>query len=89
MDMIFDTTPSYRSASEINQAMGRVYGYMGLAVIVSMLVSMGVGTNPELVKFFFTGIMHWVVIFAPLVAVFLLVPFVNANPSREIGRAHV
>jgi FtsH-binding integral membrane protein len=71
-----------RSASQINEAMGRVYGYMGLATLVSMLVSFGVGTNPELVKFFFTGIMHWVVIFAPLVAVFFFVPFIGANPPK-------
>jgi FtsH-binding integral membrane protein len=75
-------TGIYRSAEQINQAMGRVYGYMGLATLVSMLVSFGVGTNPDLVKFFFTGIMHWVVIFAPLVAVFFLVPFVGANPPK-------
>lgn len=75
---------SYRTASEVNQAMGRVYGYMGMALIISMLVSMFVGSDPELVKFFFTGIMHWVVIFAPLVAVFALVPFLNANPTREM-----
>ncbi len=72
----------YRSAEQINQAMGRVYGYMGLATLVSMLVSFGVGTSPDLVQFFFTGIMHWVVIFAPLVAVFFLVPFVGANPPK-------
>lgn len=72
----------YRSADQINQAMGRVYGYMGLATLVSMLVSFGVGTDPELVKFFFTGIMHWIVIFAPLVAVFFLVPFIGANPPK-------
>ena len=71
-----------RSASQINEAMGRVYGYMGLAVIVSMLVSMGVGTNPELVKFFFTGVMHWIVMLAPLGAVFLLVPFMNTDPPK-------
>ena len=34
---------SYRSAEEINSAMGRVYGHMSLAVIVSMLVSYFVG----------------------------------------------
>ncbi len=28
---------SYRSASEINSAMGRVYGHMSLAVIVSLI----------------------------------------------------
>lgn len=74
---------NYRSASQINEAMGRVYGYMGLAVIISMLVSMVIGTNPELVKFFFTGVMHWVVIFAPLVAVFALVPFMSSDPPKS------
>lgn len=74
-----------RSASQINEAMGRVYGYMGMAVIVSMLVSMFVGTSPEMVNFFFTGVMHWVVILAPLGAVFLLIPFMNANPTREMA----
>lgn len=75
-------TGVYRSASQINEAMGRVYGYMGLATLVSMLVSFGVGTSPDLVRFFFTGVMHWVVIFAPLVAVFFLVPFIGANPPK-------
>jgi FtsH-binding integral membrane protein len=74
---------NYRSASEINEAMGRVYGYMGLATLISMLVSFFVGTNPELVKFFFTGVMHYVVIFAPLVAVFGIGIALNANPPKE------
>lgn len=76
-------TTTYRTASELNSAMARVYGYMGLAVVVSMLVSMFVGTDPELVKFFFTGIMHWVVLFSPLVAVFVLVPFLGSNPPKQ------
>jgi FtsH-binding integral membrane protein len=62
----------YRTASEINSAMGRVYGHMSLAVIVSMLVSYFVGTSPELLQFFFTGVLKWVVIFAPLVAIFAI-----------------
>ena len=62
----------YRSASEINSAMGRVYGHMSLAVIVSMLVSYFVGTSPELLQFFFTGVTKWIVIFAPLVAIFAI-----------------
>jgi len=62
----------YRSASEINSAMGRVYGHMSIAVIVSMLVSYFVGTSPELLQFFFTGVMKWIVIFAPLVAIFAI-----------------
>ena len=60
----------YRSAEDINSAMGRVYGHMSLAVLVSMLVSYFVGTSPELLAFFFTGAMKWIVIFAPLVAIF-------------------
>jgi len=60
----------YRSASEINSAMGRVYGHMSLAVLTSMIVSYFVGTSPELLQFFFTGVIKWIVIFAPLVAIF-------------------
>ena len=29
----------YRSAEDINSAMGRVYGHMSVAVLVSMIVS--------------------------------------------------
>jgi len=59
----------YRSAEDINSAMGRVYGHMSMAVIVSMIVSYFVGTTPELLQFFFTGLTKWIVIFAPLVAI--------------------
>ena len=55
---MFETTynsGAYRSASEVNSAMGRVYGHMSLAVIVSMFVSYFVGSSPELLAFFFTG----------------------------------
>jgi uncharacterized protein len=59
----------YRSAEQINSAMARVYGHMGLAVLTSMIVSFLVGNNAALMQFFFTGAMKWVVIFAPLVAI--------------------
>ena len=62
----------YRNATEINSAMGRVYGNMSIAVIISMLVSYYVGTTPELLQFFFTGVLKWIVIFAPLVAIFAI-----------------
>lgn len=75
----------YKTASEVNQAMSRVYAYMAMATMVSMMTSYVVGTTPELVQFFFTGIMHWVVIFAPLLAVVLLVPFINSNPPRTLA----
>ena len=78
-------TLSYRSAEEINSAMGRVYGYMGLAVLISMVVSWFVGTTPELVNFFFTGIMHWVVVFLPILAVLGITVALNADPPREMA----
>lgn len=74
-----------KTASDINQAMGRVYFYMMTAVFNSMLVSYFVGSNPELVKFFFTGVLHWVVIFAPLVAIFFITPALAANPPAGIA----
>lgn len=66
-----DTTV-WRSAEQINSAMARVYGNMSLAVLTSMIVSYLVGTSTELLQFFFTGAMKWIVIFAPLAAVFAI-----------------
>ena len=71
---------NYRSAEEINSAMGRVYGHMSMAVIVSMLVSYWVGTSPELLAFFFTGVLKWVVIFAPLAAIFGVAMVLDLRP---------
>ena len=77
---------AYRSAEEINSAMGRVYGHMSLAVIVSMIVSYFVGTSPELLAFFFTGVMKWIVIFAPLVAIFGIAILLNASPTKQMAQ---
>ena len=77
---------SYRSASEINSAMGRVYGHMSLAVIVSMIVSYFVGSSPELLAFFFTGFMKWIVIFSPLVAIFGVSILLNASPTKGMAQ---
>jgi len=77
---------SYRSAEEINSAMGRVYGHMSLAVVVSMLVSYFVGTTPELLAFFFTGVMKWIVIFSPLVAIFGVGYVLGNNPSKSVAQ---
>ena len=49
--------------------MARVYGHMGLAVLVSMVVSFLVGNSPELMAVLFGTGLKWVVIFAPLVAI--------------------
>jgi len=72
----------FRSAAQINEAMGRVYAHMGLAVITSMVVSFLVGTNATLLTFFFTGAMKWVVIFAPLIAI-LAVSFAMEKMSKS------
>jgi len=78
----YENAVSYRSASEVNSAMGRVYGHMSLAVVVSMFVSYFVGSSPELLTFFFTGVMKWVVIFSPLVAIFGVGYVLGNNPSK-------
>ena len=78
---MFSSTATYRSAQDINSAMGRVYGHMMLAVLTSMIVSFLVGTNTTLLEFFFTGAMKWVVIFAPLVAI-LGVSFAQESMSK-------
>ena len=87
---MFETTyeneMSYRSASEVNSAMGRVYGHMSLAVIVSMMVSYFVGTSPELLEFFFTGMLKWIVIFAPLAAIFGVAIVLANNPSKSVAQ---
>ena len=75
----------YRDAPAINAAMGRVYFHMMLAVIVSMMVSYAVGTNPTAMAFFFTGVMKWVTIFAPLVAVFFVSVALNADPPAPLA----
>ena len=82
----YDSGLSYRSASEINSAMGRVYGHMSLAVIVSMIVSYFVGTSPELLQFFFTGVMKWIVIFSPLVAIFGVAMILGNNPTKGVAQ---
>jgi FtsH-binding integral membrane protein len=82
----YENAGSYRSASEINSAMGRVYGHMSLAVIVSMIVSYFVGTSPELLAFFFTGWMKWIVIFSPLVAIFGVAMILGNNPSKSTAQ---
>jgi FtsH-binding integral membrane protein len=60
---------SYRTAEQINSAMGRVYGHMAIAVLISMITSYQVSANAALMTFFFTGAMKWVVMFAPLILI--------------------
>ena len=82
----YENEMSYRSASEVNSAMGRVYGHMSLAVATSMIVSYFVGTTPELLAFFFTGWMKWIVIFSPLAAIFGVSYVLGNNPSKGVAQ---
>ena len=62
-------TGTIRSAAEINSAMGRVYGHMMLAVLISMVAAMAVASSGALMAVLFGTALKWVIIFAPLVAV--------------------
>lgn len=77
------TALTYKTVSEINEAMGRVYGHMMAAVLNSMVVSYLVGSSPALLAFFFGTWIKWLVIFAPLAFIFA-VPFIL---NSEISRA--
>jgi FtsH-binding integral membrane protein len=59
---------------------------MSMAVVVSMLVSYFVGTTPELLQFFFTGVLKWIVIFAPLAAIFGVGYVLGNNPSKGVAQ---
>jgi FtsH-binding integral membrane protein len=58
-----------RSAADINSAMGRVYGHMGMAVLISMIASVLVASSPALMAVLFGTGLKWIIIFAPLVAI--------------------
>jgi FtsH-binding integral membrane protein len=82
---MFYTPRVYPDATTINTAMAGVYKNMSLAVLVSMLVSYFVGTSPQLLAFFFTGILKWIVIFSPVVAIFAINYALSRRPSRELA----
>ncbi len=77
---------SYRTPAEINSGMLRVYNNMALAVITSMVVSMLVASNAALMAFLFTGVVKWIVIFAPLAAIFGVGYVLGTNPSRPVAQ---
>jgi FtsH-binding integral membrane protein len=51
-----------------------------------MIVSYFVGTSPELLAFFFTGVLKWIVIFAPLAAIFGVSYVLGNNPSKSVAQ---
>ena len=58
---------------------------MALAVAVSAIVAGLVASSPAAMAFLYTGVMQWIVLFAPLAAIFGVTIALNANPSREIA----
>ena len=60
------------SAQYVTNGMNRVYSNMFMAVMNSMLVSYFVSTSPALMTFLFTGVLKWIVILAPLAAIFVI-----------------
>ena len=77
-----ESTLVYRSAAEINSAMSRVYNNMALAVANSMVISYLVSSNTALMSALFGTWLKWLVIFAPLVFVFVIPLAINAGISR-------
>lgn len=74
---------TYASASDINSRMISVYNNMFLAVVNSLIVSLAVASSPELMKFLFSGMMKWIVIFAPLVMIFAMNWVMNKATYNE------
>ena len=79
-----DNVANYRTATEINNAMIRVYNHMFFAVMTSLVVSFLVSQSAGLMAFLFGTWVKWVVIFAPLAAIFVITIALNANPPKEI-----
>lgn len=77
-----ETPAIYRSASDVNDSMLRVYNHMALAVVTSMIISFLVSSSPQAMQFFFTGWIKWLVIFAPLAAVFAIGWALQQDPPR-------
>jgi FtsH-binding integral membrane protein len=75
----------YKSATEINSAMGRVYSQMALAICTSMIVSLLVSSSAVLMGFLFTGVVKYAVMFAPLIAIVAITIALNSNPPKEIA----
>lgn len=77
---MFATT--YKTATEINSAMIRVYNNMMLAVLNSMVISYLVSTSQPLMALIFGTPLKWVVMLAPL-AMIILVTFKINDVSKS------
>jgi FtsH-binding integral membrane protein len=81
---------TYANVSDINNRMIAVYNNMFLAVVNSMLVSLLVSSSPVVMQFLFTGIMKWIVIFAPLVMILAMTWIMEkATYGEARGMLHI
>ncbi len=81
---------TYANVSDINNRMISVYNNMFLAVVNSMLVSLLVSSSPVVMQFLFTGIMKWIVIFAPLVMILAMTWIMEKSTYGEArGMLHI
>ena len=81
---------TYADVSVINNRMISVYNNMFLAVVTSMLVSLLVASSPGLMAFLFTGIMKWIVIFAPLAMILAMTWIMQrATYGQARGMLHI
>jgi FtsH-binding integral membrane protein len=74
-----------RSAVQINDAMIRVYYHMFFAVLTSMVVSALIGYNHAAMELLFGTPIKWLIIFAPLAAVFGITWALNNDPPLPIA----
>ena len=82
-----NTMTSYRTADQINLAMLRVYNHMSMAVATSAIVAGLVASSPAAMAFFFTGIMQWITLFLPVVAIFGVMAILGSNPAKPTAVA--
>lgn len=74
---------TYRTAAEVNDSMLRVYNYMTVAMLISFIVAWGVSVTPPLMMLLFGTWLKWIVLFAPLVAIFGIAMALTKNLSKQ------
>ncbi|HEY9038663.1 MAG TPA: Bax inhibitor-1/YccA family protein [Roseovarius sp.] len=57
--------------------MNKVYGTMSVGMLLTFLAAWAVGNNAYMMETLFTGILRWVVMFAPLIMVFAFGAVIN------------
>jgi FtsH-binding integral membrane protein len=69
--------------------MSRVYGIMGMGMATTGVVAYFTGQNEALLQTLFTGYMRWIVMFAPLVMVFVLSGMINRMSENAARLAFI